>query len=373
MKTRTVLIVGGGTGGHITPGIALYESFKERGAHPLFLGGRKDIKFSSMNDIDAGDLFLYNPPSFTKNPLKIPFFILKFMRAAMRASRIIRKMEVDAVVGMGGYVSAPALFAARWKKTPLFLCEQNTVPGRVTQLFEKHARSVFVTFSETSSYMKNGAKAVHAGNPIRAKVMVDITVREARKAFHLENSPRVILVIGGSQGALRINELMAGLLTGYPDDFRDVGIIWSTGDFSYTRFRDLVQNELNHGAIYISPYIDRVGHAYRAANIAISRSGAGVMMELAAMGVPSIQIPYPFAAMKHQDKNADVFVKEGAALKISDDEATPDRVVKMLRELLNNDGTLSRMAEKTRGLSRRNAGDFIAEKIDLDITGSVKR
>lgn len=368
MKKTNILIVGGGTGGHITPGIALYESLKKIDMKPLFLGGRKDIKFSSLKDIEQKDLFLYNPPSFTKNPLRIPGFILSFMRASMRASRIMKRMEIDAVVGMGGYVSAPALFAARRKKIPLFLCEQNTVPGRVTQLFEKNAKAVFVTFAETAAYLKNADKAVHAGNPIREKVITDIPVREARKAFHLENSSRVILVIGGSQGALRINELVAGLLKKYPDEFRDVGIIWSTGDFSYTRFKEIVQNELNRGAIYISPYIDKVGHAYRASNIAISRSGAGVMMELAAMGLPSIQIPYPFAAMKHQDKNADVFVREGSAVKIPDAEATPEKVVAVLRDLLNNQGLLSRMAEKTRALSKRNAGDFIAEKIRQEIS-----
>jgi UDP-N-acetylglucosamine--N-acetylmuramyl-(pentapeptide) pyrophosphoryl-undecaprenol N-acetylglucosamine transferase len=177
----------------------------------------------------------------------------------------------------------------------------------------------------------------------------------------------VILVIGGSQGAVRINELIFGLKKDYPDDLKNVGIIWSTGDFSYQKYKDRVNNEIDEGSIYLSPFIDRVGLAYRAADIALSRSGAGVMMELAAMGVPSIQIPYPHAADNHQDKNADEFVQAGAALKITNEDAVPEKVMPVLHDLLNNPRALRQMSEKAIAVAMVDASETIVNDIVKEI------
>jgi UDP-N-acetylglucosamine--N-acetylmuramyl-(pentapeptide) pyrophosphoryl-undecaprenol N-acetylglucosamine transferase len=248
-------------------------------------------------------------------------------------------------------------------KVPLFLCEQNSVPGKVTKFFEKHARKIYGTFRGATSYLKFGDRYLLAGNPIRKKVMVESFKEDARKAFHLGHSKKVILVIGGSQGAVRINELIFGLKKDYPDDLKNVGIIWSTGDFSYQKYKDRVNNEIDEGSIYLSPFIDRVGLAYRAADVALSRSGAGVMMELAAMGVPSIQIPYPHAADNHQDKNADEFVQAGAAVKVSNEDAVPEKVMPVLHDLLNNPRALRQMSEKALAVARVDAAEVIVKDI----------
>lgn len=364
---KTILIVGGGTGGHISPGIALYEEGVAQSVRCLFLTGAKDRRFSSLGDIREGDLLYYNAPSFTRNIFKIPFFILRFAWAVIRAKGLIRKNGVDAVVGMGGYVSAPLLFAARMTGTKIFLCEQNTVPGKVTQFFEKRAVRLYGTFRESCDYLKRADIFVHAGNPIRKGVIKDVSRDEAKKSFHLEHCKKIIFVIGGSQGALNLNKLTFGLKKEFSGDLKDVGIIWSTGAFSYDSYKEKVQNEIDGGSIYISPYIDRVGLAYRASDIAISRSGAGVMMELAATGLPSIQIPYPFAALDHQDKNADVFEREGAAVKIKDAEATPGKVAPVLFGLLNNQRSLDKMSQKALALAKSDAAGVIIGDIIKNI------
>jgi UDP-N-acetylglucosamine--N-acetylmuramyl-(pentapeptide) pyrophosphoryl-undecaprenol N-acetylglucosamine transferase len=264
---------------------------------------------------------------------------------------------------MGGYVSAPALFAARMLGTPIFLCEQNTVPGKVTTLFEKKAVKIYGTFEISKSYLKNKEAFVCAGNPIRRHILEYIPREEARKAFHLERCDKVILLIGGSQGALRLNKLMFDLRKKYPTELRNIGIIWSTGAASYEEFRDKAHDELDAGSIYLSGYINKVGLAYRASDIAISRSGAGVMMELAAAGVPSILIPYPFAAANHQDKNADVFAAAGASVKIADSDAVAEKVAPVLFELLNAGRKLSKMAEMNAEIAKKNAASFIVDDI----------
>ncbi len=362
--SKNILIIGGGTGGHISPGIALYEKMGEDGnLNPLFLTGKSDLRFNTFDEIDSNKLFTYTAPPLTKNPFKIPGFLRKFSGAMIKTMRIIRKNRVSAVVGMGGYVSAPALAAARLLGVPFFLCEQNTVPGQVTLMFVKKCEKIFGTFSESVSYLEMTDKFIHSGNPIRNNVLVQTRRVEARKAFHLDHCDKVILIIGGSQGAVRLNELMLGLKKMYPHEFKNIGIIWSTGDYSYEEYKTRSQNEVDAGSIYLSPYIKKVGKAYRACDIAVSRSGAGVMMELAAAGVPSLLIPYPFAAMDHQDKNAESFVKAGAAVKISDQDAVPEKVAPVLFDLLNHPRKLKSMSDCALKVSRIDAADVIVKNI----------
>ena len=360
-KDITIMITGGGTGGHISPGVALYEEIKQRDMKAIFLAGKNDRRFSTFDDMEEGDALFYGAPTFTVNPLKLPFFMIKFLFAFLKARRVIRKNNVSAVVGMGGYVSAPSLLAARSMKVPHFLCEQNSVPGRVTRLFEKSAFRIYGTLESSTGYLKNSAAFLHAGNPIRKEVIRKESKEEARKAFHLGHCRQVILVIGGSQGALNLNKLTFGLKKDYARELKDVGIIWSTGAYSYDSFKEQVQNEIDGGSIYMSPYIDRVGLAYRASDIAISRSGAGVMMELAATGIPSLLIPYPHAADNHQDKNADDFVQAGAAVKIADKEATPENVAPILFDLLGNPRNLEKMSRQALEAARPDAAATIID------------
>jgi UDP-N-acetylglucosamine--N-acetylmuramyl-(pentapeptide) pyrophosphoryl-undecaprenol N-acetylglucosamine transferase len=206
-------------------------------------------------------------------------------------------------------------------------------------------------------------KYLHCGNPIRNNILVETPKREAKKFFNLGHCDKIILVIGGSQGALRLNNLVLGLKKNYPREFKNIGIIWSTGEYSYEEFQYKSQNEIEAGSIFMSPYIKKIGKAYSACDIAISRSGAGVMMELAAAGVPSILIPYPHAAMDHQSKNADSFVSAGAAVVIKDNDARAERVGPVLFDLLNNPRRLKTMSTCAKSVARIEAEDIIADKI----------
>lgn len=373
MNRTCVLIVGGGTGGHISPGIALYEEFRNKGVRAYVLAGKKDARFSSLKDVAADDLLLYGALPLTGNIFKLPFFVLRFFGAVVAAIRILRRTGAAAVIGMGGYVSAPALIAARINGVPVFLCEQNTVPGKVTILFSKMAARIFTTFEVSAEYFKREVreKLLPAGNPIRKKVMTQMDRDSAKKLFNMKHCKRVILAIGGSQGALAINELMMGLITMFPDDFKDTGIIWSTGDYSYQRFKSAMQERSDIGSMYLSPFIDDVGPAYRASDIAISRAGSGVMVELAAMGVPSVLIPFPHAAMDHQEKNADVFANAGASVKIANEKAVPEVVGPMLGELLNNQTQLQKMSDRALAIARPAAAATIVQSILDSVSGKT--
>ncbi|MDY6967783.1 MAG: undecaprenyldiphospho-muramoylpentapeptide beta-N-acetylglucosaminyltransferase [Spirochaetota bacterium] len=367
MSNINVMITGGGTGGHISPGIALYEEMRERGMNAYILVGRKDKGFSPLEEIDKDNVFYYRAPSFSKNPVLFLFFILRFIIAVLNSIRILRKIRADAVIGMGGYVSAPAITAALLLKIKIFLCEQNSVPGKVITKFAKYSENIFTTFDVTQQYIDTSLKPLilNTGNPLREDILLNIDKgkNEARGIFSLAHCKKVILIIGGSQGALAINELIFSVKRENPDLFKDIGVIWSTGEYSYQRFKDKLKSDISSGSIYLSPFIDNIAMAYRASNIAIARSGAGVMMELAAVGLPSILIPYPYATSNHQETNADVFVNAGAALKLKDKDADSSKTASLLADLLSNPTKLKKMSLKAKSMSRPNASSDIIDAV----------
>jgi UDP-N-acetylglucosamine--N-acetylmuramyl-(pentapeptide) pyrophosphoryl-undecaprenol N-acetylglucosamine transferase len=365
MDKLSVLIIGGGTGGHIFPGISLYEEFKSKGIKAAMLIGKKDIGFSPLSGIKKEDIFVYSAPSFTKNIFLLPFFIINFLLAVFRVVMLLKKIKADSVIGMGGYVSAPALAAAGILKTPVFLCEQNSVPGKVTLLFAGKARKIFTTFSTTKDYIKENSKhkVIHAGNPIRKNILTKKSKEEAKKFFHLSHCKKVILVIGGSQGALQINELFMQIKKLYANELKNTGVIWITGDYSYKKFKEELGKMGTDGSMYLSPFIDEIGLAYKASNLTLSRSGAGGVMEFACFGLPSILIPYPYAADNHQEKNAEEFERAGAAIRVRKDEANPEKLGGIIADILSNTNQLSRMAEKARSLAKVNAAADIVNAV----------
>lgn len=362
---KSILIVGGGTGGHISPGIALYEECRTQGIDAYLLVGRNDLKFTYLREIEKEHLLVYGAPALTKNPFKLPFFFLRFFAAVMTARSLFKRNGIEVVIGMGGYVSAPALFAARMFKKPYWLCEQNTVPGKVTFRFAKKARAIFTTFEDTKKFVKPyiAAKCVTTGNPVRKKVFVQMDRSEARKYFNLDHCEKVVLVIGGSQGALTLNELVVGIKKKFADDFGRIGIIWCTGAQSFEKYRAIVREQQGMGSIFISPFVEDVGIAYKACDLAISRSGAGGMAEIAAMELPSILIPYPYAAADHQNKNADAFARTGAAIKIANNKATPENVAPVILDILMSDQKRATMAKKSAAEARMNAAKDIVEAV----------
>jgi UDP-N-acetylglucosamine--N-acetylmuramyl-(pentapeptide) pyrophosphoryl-undecaprenol N-acetylglucosamine transferase len=365
MGNFSVLITGGGTGGHIFPGISLYEEFREKKIKASLLLGRKDVNFSPLSSINKNDIYVYGAPSFTKNILKMPFFVINFLKAAFKAAMLMKKLEVDSVIGMGGYISAPALAAADFLKIPVFLCEQNSIPGKVTMLFAGKAKKIFTSFGLTKDYLKDSVKSkvMHAGNPLRKIIFSKANREQAKKFFHLSHCKKVVLIIGGSQGALQINELFLQIKKMFSTELKDTGVIWITGDFSYKKIKEDLDRLETNGSVYLSPFVDEVGLAYKASNLAISRSGAGGVLEFASVGLPSVLIPYPHAADNHQEKNADAFELAGAAVKIRKDDADPEKLGGIIVDLLSNPNQLARMSERAKLLAKIDAAKDIVETV----------
>ncbi len=363
--TRKILITGGGTGGHISPGIALFEECKKQSIPCWLLVGTRDSRFNYLTEVDETSLLFYGAPQFTKNPFKIPAFLFKFFFSVMKIKRLIRKKGITDVIGMGGYVSAPALFAAKQMKKNMWLCEQNVVPGKVTNFFARHAIKIFSTFKNCTKFMdaRYVEKLVLTGNPIRKNVLVDIDKKEALKKFNLSHCSMVILAIGGSQGAVQINDLILQLKMKYAKELINTGIIWCTGSGSFDKYKKLLTENNLMGSIYISAFVEDVGHAYSASDLAISRSGAGVMVEMAAKELPSILIPYPFAASNHQSYNADEFVEANAAVKLEGKDVTVEVLAESIFRILDNKNRFNGMKNNCKNEAKINAAADILKFI----------
>jgi UDP-N-acetylglucosamine--N-acetylmuramyl-(pentapeptide) pyrophosphoryl-undecaprenol N-acetylglucosamine transferase len=275
-------------------------------------------------------------------------FAAQLPAAITAARRIIRDFHADVVVGGAGYVSVPVVIAARTLHVPVALLEQNALPGRATRLLARRGRIVAASYEETAAHLR-GARVVNTGNPIRAEVL-------AAPPRSLGDRCEHVLVMGGSQGARRINRALAGCIADLLEKFPWLRITHQTGSLDIDEMRAAVQalQEQSRARWTISPFIDDIGAAIATADVVLMRAGGSSLAECAAVGRPMILVPYPHAG-DHQRFNAAAYVDDGAARLIPDAECEPARVEIELSAVIEEPVTWRRMAAASEGLGRRDA------------------
>lgn len=326
----------------------------------LFFAGVKP--FEKEYALQAGAEFIQLNVSGLKRSFT-PAVFVSLARALSEAARLtgfIRQKGIDAVFAAGGYASFPAAAAAVLTRRPLYIHEQNTVPGLVNRVFAPFAAKVFLSFPVSRW---KGEKFVLTGYPLREDILSG-TREEALEFFQLETNRKTLLAFGGSQGSRKINQAVLELARQLEQN--DLGarfqIIHATGP---DRFEEVAQSlpEFKDLIYRNYPEIDRMGLAYAAADLVISRAGAGTIAELCACGKPAVLVPYPHAAADHQTKNARMLSDSGAALVIKDSELTGEKLFKLVNELFSNPQKLSAMAENARKLARVDAARIISSYI----------
>lgn len=344
----SVVVAAGGTGGHISPGVALAEVLQskkeELGFSDVFL---HSIRRNSDNpDLKTPpcDVIWHNTPSFTSSKVLFPIrFAWNFIQTILE----FRKRKVEAVIGMGGYSSVPAILYAIVFGKKFFLCEQNRVLGNVNRLFGKRAQKLALSFplQEGKEQWKDSRVL---GNPLRRKIIPKIALKQARQIDPKKKNPLNVLVLGGSQGARQINNMVLSAMKN------------ETVARSY-KFRLLTGANLYSEVAQKSKDADLISYAenmedhYEWANLVIARAGAGVLSECSAYSLPMILIPYPFAKDNHQKYNADYFSSLGAAVSIDQKTEDDTKLVQILLEMSNNLEELNRMALASLSAARINA------------------
>ncbi len=359
-----VIVSGGGTGGHIYPALTLIRTIgrKVPEARFLYVGTRAGLEADIVPR--EGIPFTTVEISGFKRSLS-PANLARGAKAfggVLKSLRIVREFRPDIAIGTGGYVCGPILLAASLLRVPSLVQEQNTVPGITNKLLSRFVSRIAAGTREALAVFPK-QKTVFTGNPIRREVM-EARREEGLAAFGLDPGKKTILVSGGSRGARSINRAMTGVLAHYAGR-PGVQILHVTGSDGYEdTLAELTAAGINWeaaGNLFLRPYLYDMPQALACADLAVFRAGAIGIAELTARGVPSILIPYPYAAANHQEHNARAVEAAGAARMILDRDLGAESLLRLLSELLEDDGTLRRMAEASRALGRPQAAEEIAD------------
>lgn len=354
MTPKHVIIACGGTGGHLFPGIAIAYSLKEKGIKPLLLISEKKIDAQASQKYT--DLVFITMPSIAKPPtlsLRMISFFFKLISSVYQCKKLIKKYQPIAVLGMGGFTSLPPILAAYQKKIPCFIHESNAIAGRANRLTARWTSRVFVGLEESKSFFPTN-KALWIGTPLRKEMQQLPSKNEARKELGLEPSLFCVLVIGGSQGALHMNSIILNMAKAKGDSFQ---ILHLTGPADYQRIKKESDN-LSH--YHCLAFCQDMPKAYSACDLVICRAGASTLTELSCLSIPSLLIPYPYAADNHQKANALAFSTKKAALLFEEKDLDAGILLAEILGLVDNPAALEAMAYAAKKLSRPQAANDIA-------------
>jgi UDP-N-acetylglucosamine--N-acetylmuramyl-(pentapeptide) pyrophosphoryl-undecaprenol N-acetylglucosamine transferase len=358
-----VVFAGGGTGGHLYPALSIAEAVRKRrtDADILFIGTAGKIEARVVPTHGFAFRSISISGFARKLSLDTLVFPARVLAAVAQSVGILRGFKPDVVVGTGGYVCGPPLSAGMMLGIPTLIQEQNGYPGVTTRLLAWRAHEVHLTFASSRRYLKRTDNVYVTGNPVRAAIG-SVSRAAGATAFGLDPVRTTVLVVGGSQGAAALNRVIQrsiGAITA-----EGIQVLWGCGSHDLEACRrsvaSLPQNQA--GLVNVVSYIEQMDHAYAVCDLAVSRSGATTLAELTCAGVPSVLVPYPFAAADHQTANARVMVDAGASILVPEDRADAE-LVDTVRALLRDPARRHTMSERARSLGRPDAADVLADAV----------
>jgi UDP-N-acetylglucosamine--N-acetylmuramyl-(pentapeptide) pyrophosphoryl-undecaprenol N-acetylglucosamine transferase len=349
------IIACGGTGGHLFPGIAVAEVLRQRGHEVLLFVSEKEIDSLALSTRSqfrfeklptVGFPSLYSPRIFG--------FIRRFTESLSLCRSIYQKFKPQVVLGMGGFTSTAPILAGRLRGISTLVHESNAIPGKANRLAAKMVRAVLLGFKEAAQFFPRVQTEI-TGTPIRNELK-RVDKQSARQKLGLETGLTTMLVMGGSQGASGINQAMIKTLP------LRRGSALQAIHLSGTRDERLVAGYYHREQIpaYVAAFHHHMEEVYSAADFAVARSGAASLAELAFFGLPSILIPFPYAADDHQTRNAEIFVRAGAALVLKESDLTPELLTQKIREMIDHPQHLRDMSEKCLQLAPSDAANRVA-------------
>lgn len=360
---KKIILSGGGTGGHIYPAVAVAEALKRRlgdDVELLFVGAEGKME---MEKVPALGYRIVGLPiaglqrRLDWHNLLVPFKVLRSLR---QARRVIRTFGADAVVGFGGYASAPVLWAAQRMGVPTVIQEQNSYAGVTNKILARRAIRICTAYEGMERFFP-ADRITLTGNPLRGRFSKEGADRtEALRHFDLSADRPTVLVVGGSLGTRSLNEMMKAwiLETGGK---APVQVIWQTGKYYEREMQAFLAAHPTDG-VWQGAFIDRMDYAYAAADVVVSRSGAGTVSELCLVAKPVVFVPSPNVAEDHQTKNARALEAKGAAVVVPDAECRT-QAMRRAQELLDNPARLAEMGRALEALARPRAAEEIVDEI----------
>jgi UDP-N-acetylglucosamine--N-acetylmuramyl-(pentapeptide) pyrophosphoryl-undecaprenol N-acetylglucosamine transferase len=358
-----VLIVGGGTGGHIVPALAIGEALRHRNPQTelLFVGSNRGLEQETI--AKAG--FRLEEIGFRGFPRGFHPFgqaaaAAGMVRAVRRIRGLIDEFKPTVMVGTGGYVTVPGALAAKMARVPLVLQEQNSIPGKANRILSYFAAEIHIHFTEARRYFRQRGKLRLSGNPVRVRLPEGRGLKTLQK-YRLFPERKTVLLLGGSQGAHSLNQAFRAMLPHFRND-GSVQFVIQTGKTDYKEVLDGVRD--SGVRVVVKSYLHEIEELYGVTNLVVGRAGAMTISELSACGLPSILVPYPHAADDHQTANARALSDKGAAILVPDRELTGERLAGEIKKLLADQARLREMGRLAYALSRPDAARRIAESVE---------
>jgi len=355
-----VLLAAGGTGGHVYPAIAIADAVKSLSSESdvLFVGTRDRMEWQTVPDAGYDIKSVWISGFHRRLTPQNLLFPVKLAVSLIQSFSILKRFKPDVVVACGGFAAGPIGWVAAKLGYPIAIQEQNSYPGVTNRLLAKHASKIFTAFKAAEQYLPKD-KIELTGNPVRSSLSVS-DKKEALENYGFSPKKPVLLILGGSGGALAINEAIKSQLDLLLNDY-GLQVIWQTGK----KYYDDLSNAIDLGKypnLRLMGYIDDMPAAYGAATLVLTRAGASTCSELMTIGKPSVLVPSPNVAGDHQTKNASAMVDEGASLLIPEDELK-SALENQIPNLLDDDEKLDKMSEAALKLARPDASVTIAEQL----------
>lgn len=351
--TMNIIIAGGGTGGHLFPGIAIAQEFMRKNAENriVFIGSPQGIEVRMLPKLNftlktvpirgfKGKSIMGKIASLASIP--VSFF---------RAGYFVRQARADLVIGLGGYISFPAVAAGWVLGIPTVIHEQNSVSGLANRILGRLATKVFASYEESRAYFPK-EKTIVAGMPVRQNLRRELGTKD--------DQVFCVCILGGSQGARAINQALAAALPHMADLKNKVRFMHQSGPHDAAMLAE--QYSVNGFTAEVIPFVEDMASFYGQARLVISRAGASTLAELALCGKASVLVPYPFAAHNHQEKNARVFADRGAALLVLQRDLTGEAVAGLIRMLAQENEKVRAMEAQALSLAKYNAAEMIVEE-----------
>lgn len=357
--SRVLLVAGGGTGGHLTPALALAQAVRQADpeVEPVLVGALRGVERHVLPGRDFRHVLLPSKPVYRRQWWRNAGWPLAAIKLSHHLGRLFDQERPVAVLGTGGYASAPVVWWAQRAGLPTALQEQNALPGLATRWLSRRARHIYLGLPEAERYLRAGpdTEVMDTGNPI---VPPDFGLRvPTRERLGIDPSRPTVLVTGGSQGSLAINRVVAGWLdAGHAEG---VNLLWVTGRRTHGEFA------ARHSPprIQVFDFLDSLAEAYSVSDVVVGRAGAVTVAELCAWGLPSILIPLPTAAADHQTHNAEALARAGAAWLLPQAELTVDRFASRLASLVNDQEVRIEMSVAANERGRATASSDIAARL----------
>ena len=349
------IIVAGGTGGHIFPALSLVEKILENKSNEVLYIGTTDRMESEIIPSKGIPYMGITVHGIKKNLIKDFKNIFDISKSTKECIKTIEEYKPNAVIGFGGYVSFPVILAARKCKVPIYLHEQNVIPGKTNKLISKFSKKIFVSFEESSKYFKKD-KVIYSGNPCQERAK---SIKKHNKnELGFDKSKKLILIVMGSEGSTAMNEILLDYLREFNEP--DKEILFITGK---RQFNDLNNNLKVSSSVKLVPFYEDLPGLMKSADLIISRAGASTISEIISTHIPSILIPSPYVANNHQYYNALALKETGGSVMIEQKDFTKELLSETVNNILDNKEVNKMMIEKLEFIDKLTPSTIIYNEI----------